>query len=254
MSRGAWRFRATIAVAILLLAGCTIDRAAVEVEQPTQTTRANPAVEPTAIPAPPPTPAFEEPTPVPPTPEPIEEPTPEPQPTAAPEISIEPVLTQPGPVAVDSISFILSTERLVSRLPGHLLVYLDSDQLAEVDIFTPIADPLGSVFANHQAVIDFITSDSGLAALNELAPVTIAGSPTRVFEGTADALDRSFYTHLDDITANEYGWFAPARMQLWVIDSPTGTVIVSAEALEDPGQFTDAVRLATEVLSTIEFG
>lgn len=242
--------------AVLMLTSCAIDRAAIEPDEPTRVDIASPAVEPTAPPVLPPTPAFQpEPTPVPPTtePTPVLTPEPEPLPTVAVEISIEPVLTQPGQITTDAASFMLSQARPVSRLPGHLLVYLDDDQLAEVDVFTPVADPAGNPFAGYQDVIDFISTNGDLSALSELAPVTIAGRATRVFEGTANALERSFFTDLADIDAAEFGWFAPARMQLWVIDAPSGTVIVSAEALEDPGQFTDAVRLATEVLSTIEF-
>lgn len=254
MNRGKNAAVVAIAAAVLLLlTSCAIDRNAIEADAPARVETTSPAVEPTAIPAPPPTAALvPEPTPLPPTAEPT--PEPEPLPTVAAEITIEPVLTQPGPIAVSGISFMLSQERLIARLPGHLLVYLDEDLLAEVDIFTPAADSSGNVFASYQDVIDFIESDADLSALQELSPVTIAGRPTRVFEGTANAVDRSFFTDVADVEAAEYGWFAPSRMQLWVIDAPANTVIVSAEALEDPGQFTDAVRLATEVLSTIEFG
>ena len=181
---------------------------------------------------------------------------PTPIPTSAPEANFAPITVQPGLIVVPvrGASFRLSTSHPLLQLGGHTLLYVDDAQDAEVDIFTPVADRDGQPFGSYQALISFITFDAAFANLTEITPVSIAGHPTRVFEGPAAATERAFVTDLASADDELFGWLPPARMRLWVIDHPAGPVIVSAESLENPGRYSEAVRLATEVLSTIDFG
>jgi len=273
---------------VLTLSGCVVDEPAIESTQgntpPTTQPAAQPspagvtetvapqfeptvpaaptaAPAPTAVPAPPtvePTATTVEPTATT-VPEPTATPAPAgptPLPTSAPEAEFVPVPASPGLIVipVQGVSFMLAETRPILQLGGHTLIYIDAEGNAEVDIFTPLATRDATPFDDYAAVISYIESDPVLAELEELTPVSIAGLPTRVFEGTADSEERVFLTELGLTGDNVLGWFPPARMRLWVIDHPDGAVIVTAESLENPGRYSEAVRLATEVLSTIDFG
>jgi len=181
---------------------------------------------------------------------------PPPLPTSAPEAEFQPVTVGPGLVAipVQGARFRLTEAHPVLQLGGHTLIYVDDERNAEVDIFTPMAEADGTAIGSYGDLITYLSSDAVFANLLELDAVSIAGFPTRVFEGTAESPDRAFITEIAAASNDQLGWFPPARMRLWVIDHPSGAVIISAESLENPGRYSDAVRLATEVLSTIEFG
>lgn len=248
-----------------VLMGCVVDDPVIE------TTAAGPeastvGVEPTPSSAvefvPTATPAPATPTPVPsptataePTPTATPVPTgPTPLPTALPG-DFEPSSVEAGLVVVPvrNARFMLGEAHPVLQLAGHTLIYVDDERTAEVDIFVPAGDRNGSPLASYDDVVSFIETDPVFDAVDELTPVSIAGFSTRVFEGTADATDRAFVTDLA-ATDETLGWFPPVRMRLWLIDHPDGPVVVSAESLEIPGRYSEAVRLATEILSTITFG
>ena len=120
------------------------------------------------------------------------------------------------------------------QLGGHTLIYVDDERNAEVDIFTPMAEADGTAIGSYGDLITYLSSDVVFANLLELDAVSIAGFPTRVFEGTAESPDRAFITEIAAASNDQLGWFPPARMRLWVIDHPSGAVIISAESLENP--------------------
>lgn len=260
------RTQRVFAIACLLAAGavgCVVD-------EPTIETTGGPA-EATATATPEPTAVVEfEPTATPapatPTPEPTPEPTSTPEPTPTPmptgptplpestDDAFEPTTVEAGLVAVPvrGASFVLDEPRPILQLPGHTLIYLDDERQGEVDIFVPAGDRDGNPLTSVDEVANFIESDATFSGVSELTAVSIAGLPTRVFEGTGVVGEKAFLTDL--AAENEQlGWFPPLRMRMWLIDHPDGPVIVSAESLEDPGRYSDAVRLATAVLSTITF-
>jgi hypothetical protein len=209
--------------------------------------------------APPPTPAIPAASPTPlPTPLPTAAPQPlaTPLPELEPNLENQPSLVQAGPVTVPVAGltqFRLSTPRPVLQLPGHTLIYLDPQRQAEVDIFSPVAAGDGTPLPSYDDVIGRLLTDPIFADVAELDPVSIAGFASRVFEGLPVTGQRGFYNDLTTISNENAGWFPPLRVRMWVIDAPRGAVIVSAETLEDPGQYSDAVRLATEILTTITF-
>ena len=248
------------------VASCVVDTPGIENAEPAATstateqpTTAPPQFEPTAPPQPTPT---LEPTAVAtatPVPAPTATPTPvgpPPLPTSAPEDEFVPATTDPGLVVVPvrGARFMLATTRPILQLGGHTLIYVDDQLNAEVDIFTPVAAADGTPIATFPDLIAVFQSDPVFSGLSELSPVSIAGLQTRVFEGTAQSPDRAFITELAAADNDQLGWFPPARMRLWVINHPDGPVVVSAESLENPGRYSEAVRLATEILSTIDFG
>jgi hypothetical protein len=147
----------------------------------------------------------------------------------------------------------LAQTRPVLQLGGHTLIYVDDERTAEVDIFIPAATGRGRVIDSYDELILYLQTAPDFAGLEELRPVSIAGFPTRVFEGTADSPDRAFITDIAALENDQLGWFPSERMRLWAIDHPDGPVIVSAESLDNPGRYSDAVRLATGILSTIDF-
>lgn len=150
-------------------------------------------------------------------------------------------------------SFRLARPRPVLQQPGHTLIYLDADRQAEVDIFTPVANDEGDALDDYNAVMVELTTNTVFADLGELEPVTIAGLPARVFEGSLITGERGFHTDTSTIGNDWAGWFPPARMRLWIIDAPSGPIVVTAESLFDPGQYDEAVRMAGGLLSTITF-
>lgn len=255
---------AAVVVAALLASACMIESPTIEpvatagdteraVAQPTA---APPVFEPTVAPAATPTPVPTS------TPAPTATPAPEPTPSTpllealTPSESVEPTVLQPGIVRVPvggATSFRLARARPVLQQPGHTLIYLDADRQAEVDIFTPVANDEGDALTDYNAVIVELTMNTVFADLGELEPVTIAGLPARVFEGSLITGERGFHTDTSTIGNDWAGWFPPARMRLWIIDAPSGPIIVTAESLFDPGQYDDAVRMAGGLLSTITF-
>lgn len=266
-----WRILLGAAALMLLTAACIVDTPGIENtqvggDQPTAVAptvaAVVPAFEPTAVPAPPTPAAQPTSTPVPTsTPAPVDPPVagPTPLPTADPNDAFVPNDVPAGPVAIPvaGTSFVLAEPRPILQLAGHTLVYIDQDLLAEVDIFTPIADRDGNSLASYPEIIQYIKTDVSFGGLQELDAVSIAGSPTRVFDGTTvvkpEAPERAFVTDPAGLTNDQLGWFPPTRARLWVIDAPSGPLMLSAESLEDPGQFEDALDLATEILSTINF-
>ena len=154
-------------------------------------------------------------------------------------------------------TFILASSRPLLQLPGHTLIYVDDARLAEVDIFTPVATTDGTPLGTYDEVVAVLLTDPRFAGVSELDPVTIDGLATRVFEGTIDPSVTEqggvFVTDAGEVGNDSAGWVAPARLRLWLIDAPAGPIALTAEAVENPGQYTDAVRLATEVLTTITF-
>lgn len=267
--RGAAGHRSARAVGLVLalsmVVGCVVDDPVIETtatgaETPTAAAEPTPSTivqfEPTEPPAPPT-----------PTPEPSPTATTEPSPTATPMPAgptplptalpddFEPAPVEPGLVVVPvrDARFMLGDSRPVLQLAGHTLIYVDDERTAEVDIFVPAGDRNGAPLAAYDDVVSLIETDPVFDAVLELTPVSIAGFSTRVFEGTAEAAERAFVTDLA-ATGEQLGWFPPVRMRLWLIDHPDGPVVVSAESFENPGRYSEAVRLATEILSTITFG
>ena len=176
-------------------------------------------------------------------------------PTAAPEADQQPTPVEPGLVVVPvrGARFMLAQTRPVLQLGGHTLIYVDDERTAEVDIFIPAGTGRGRVIDSYDELILYLQTAPDFAGLEELRPVSIAGFPTRVFEGTADSPDRAFITDIAALENDQLGWFPSERMRLWAIDHPDGPVIVSAESLDNPDRYSDAVRLATGILSTIDF-
>jgi len=259
---GHWRNGILALLMAALLASCVIDTPGIET---TDTADTPPAVAPQPTEPPP---QFEptvapEPTPLPtPTEAPAPEPTPAsapigppPLPTREPGDELLPSSADPGLVVtpVRGARFMLAQARPILQLGGHTLVYVDDELNAEVDIFTPVARADLSPIDDYEALITYFETNAGFAGLDELSPVSIAGIPTRVFEGISDTADRAFITDLTFIDDDLFGWYLPARMRLWVIDHPDGPVVVSAESAQNPGRYSEAVRLATEILSTIDF-
>lgn len=225
--------------------------------------------EPTAPPSPPtPQPTVPEtPTPAP-TPEPTAAPTaapaltvepgpdtPTPLPTVTDEAEFQPTTVAAGLIAIPVLTttFRLDDPRPILQLGGHSLIYLDDDITSEVDIFTPVALVDGTPITSYDEVISVLQS-SPLLEIAELDPVTIAGHNTRVFEGLGLERTRLFITDLNQLDDENLGWWPPDQVTLWVIDHPQRTVIVTAEAFNQSGRYDDAIDLAADILSTIDFG
>ena len=263
------RSRAAIIVASALLfaSACVVDTPEFEqAETVEDRSSSSPRFEPTAIPAPTVEPTA---TPVPeptatPEPEVEEELVPPPLPTADPLVGFVPQTQEAGRVRVPigRTTFILDEARPILQLARHTLIYVGELNPetglypAEVDIFAPVArgDDL-ALFESYEDLIGYVETSPLLTGLEELPPVTIDGLPTRVFEGTLSGdNDRVFFNDPEAIAFDDpSGWYSPTRVRMWIIDEPSNTIIVTAESLEEPGQYSDAVVLATEVLSTIDF-
>lgn len=248
-------------VLVMVLTSCVIDDPVVSTaDGAASNAGANQVpVEATAsfLPTPVPSPTAVAPTAVPtPTTGPTAVPTVAPLPTVVAVPDVAPTIVEPGTIAIPIgvTQFRLSQPRPILQLSGHTLIYVDPDREAEVDIFVPYAKGDGTLLDSYDAVIDYISTDPIFAELEELDPVTIAGVAARVFEGTTDTGIRGFHTDALVLDNENAGWFPPIRVRMWVIDDAPNPIIVTAESLFDPGQYSDAVRLATEVLSTIEFG
>ncbi|MEM7096079.1 MAG: hypothetical protein AAF567_23945 [Actinomycetota bacterium] len=244
---------------LVLLAACVVEPTEIASSVAETSTPTEPS--PTAPPPPTPTPVPPTPTaPPPPTATPTTPPTPTPRPvpTSIPPIipgpDNEPSILTEGPVSfpvAGTTSVRLDQPRPVLILPGHTLIYVDPDREAEVDIFTPIADGLGEPFTDYEAVADYLTSDPAFVDVPETDSATVAGFPARVFQGLPVTGERGFYTDASTIGNDSAGWFPPVRLRLWLIDTPNGPLVITAESLFDPGQFPEANRMVRAFLQTL---
>lgn len=250
---------ALVAIALALTA-CVIESPSIEEAAPLPTSTVPlPTVElPSFVPTAPPVPT--------PAPTSTPEPTPEaPAPgddvatltVTIPSTDMAPTPQPPGLVAVPiagTTTFRLAQPRPILQLPGHTLIYVDPDQEAEVDIFTPIATGDTTGLADFAAVVDEILTSATYGDLAELDSVSIAGFPTRVFEGNPVTGTRGFYADESTFGNESAGWYPPTRLRLWIIDTDNGPVAVTAESLIEPGQYNEAVRMAAGLLSSMTFG
>lgn len=249
-------------VAIAPLAGCVIDEPIIESTDPAAPTSGVPTVSfpptptspvatSTPTPAPPPTPT------TPPTPPPTTAPTPTPLPTTFPELGVEPTLRQGGVITVPvrgATTFRLLGPRPILQLPGHTLIYVDAERQAEVDLFTPVGDADGNRLADYLAVIDVVRTNPELPGLTEQAPTLVDGFPARVFDGVVALGTRVFVTDLAEAGNENAGWSPPVRLRMWVIDAPEQPIVLTAESLEDPGQFDVSLDIANTIIETIDLG
>lgn len=258
-----------VTVAATTLSGCVIDEPIVESTGPAVPTSGVPTVSfptpalPTATVPVAPTDAPAAATPVPPTvtpttaPTSTPEPTPTPLPTTFPEAGVEPTLRQPGTITVPvrgATTFELLGARPILQLPGHTLIYVDAERQAEVDLFTPVADADGNRLAGYLEVIDVVRTNPELPGLTEQAPTNIDGFPARVFDGVVALGTRVFVTDLAQATNENAGWSPPVRLRMWVIDAPGQPIVLTAEALEDPGQFDTSLDIANAIIDSIDLG
>lgn len=244
----------------VLAAGCVVeetDSIPLPTEQPnTEVPEVpTPVFEPTATPVPAPA----TPTPLPPTATPVPAP-PTPEATPLPNSEPAPEVDRIGPLQgllvvpiAGRTSFMLTEPRELVQLPGHTLVYLPEGTGAEVDIFTPVAAADGRTLNTIGDVVIELTTTAVFEGMSELAPVTVAGHPTRVFEGELSQSERGFYTDAAYVSDPNAGWFPPTQIRMWLIDTPQGVVAVTAEALAGSENYSDAIRLATGILATITF-
>lgn len=258
---------ALLAVALVAVS-CVIETPALDSVESAVEPTAIAQIEPTAIPRPPtpqPTaPPAPSPT-MPPAPSPEPTPTPErapepddrpqPLPTVTGDSGFEPTVVPAGLIAipVHNTTFRLAEARPILQLGGHTLIYLDDQAGSEIDIFTPVAFDDGTLIGSYEEVTSFLQSNA-LLELEESESVTIAGHSTRVFEGLGPDRTRAFITDATELKNIDLGWFPPDQLKLWVVDHPDGPVIVTAEALTDSNQYSDALALAGDILSTIDFG
>lgn len=264
-----WRRGALVCVAALfVLSGCTTQTELGDVSATAdqvstsdangvlgESTEANPddaapAFEPTTPPAP-----TAEPTAVSTaTPAPVPTPSPAPTATTSEDGDYENV-TGPIAVPVAGITVLeLFGSHPVLQLSNHTLLYLDEQRLAEVDIFVPYATGDGTVLEDFDAVAAELNNTDRFPLLDEVSTTTIDGSPALIFEGEAEAIERRFHTSAESIGDESAGWFIPLRLKLWLIDTPHGPVIVSAEGTTgNEALFAQATAMATSVLTTIEF-
>lgn len=269
--RSTTKVTAVLASLLFLATACVVDSPNIDtraagnavngVDDVTTTpTNDEPVAEPTVAPEPT---AVPEPTAAPtPTTEPTPEPTPTPgEPTTAVAV-VEPTLElAPAPVDAGRIALSvagtttvrLSETRPVLHVPGHVLIYVDDLRNAEVDIFTPIADPDGALFDDIEAIESYLLTASNVDTITSTSTVTIAGLTTQIFDvATTGDIVRTVHTDTSTLDNEAAGWFAPPLARLWLIDTPNGAVVVSAESF-DESRFDEAVRLAEEILSSIEF-
>jgi len=264
------RCAAIASLLALAATACIVEPAEIDANVSPDSSSAAAAVPTLAAPSFEPTPADAEPTEAP-APTVTTEPTPAPEPTATPEptpavpaleaqvpeLDSEPVPVPAGLIGIPVhgvTTFRLSDEQPILQLPGHALIYVDAARQAEVDIFTPIATADDLPLTTVEEVVIALTTSPALADMTELTPVSINGIPTRVFEGRPIPGERAFWVAAETQGNEAAGWFPPARLRMWLIDGPRGPVFVTAESLADPGQYSDAIRLAADILSTLTLG
>lgn len=231
---------------------------------PPAATFVEPTTPPTAVPrTPPPTVA---PTPsavptAPPTATPFPSPTPTPSgPTIAPVPTVaagsfDPLPTSGGPIHVPvagGLEFTLPIAVDASHVPGLSAFYVDPSFTSEVDVFHAYADGSGRLLTGIEDVIATIErSPIGLTRVDELE---VDGNRAVVFAGQpVTHLQNGFFTHRDFASFASSGWFTPRWTTMWVIDGPSGVVVVSAEWTDGGEAQEDAVWfLARDIVDSMK--
>jgi hypothetical protein len=128
------------------------------------------------------------------------------------------------------------------------------DDPAEVDIFFPDQTFDGEPLATADDVVAALERDPENTVTvvgarevggSEAAEVEFSGSTEFGPEGPTPTLTAS--------TVSGAGWIAPPDASLWVIETPNGLAVITAEWFEPTGR-EPALALASEILDSIVFG
>ncbi len=150
------------------------------------------------------------------------------------------------------LRFTLPEDRFVHQSPGFIAV-TQGDLPAEIDLVRVVETPDGEPIDDVDALIAIL--DEATITLEETGTTTIADLDARVFDMTAEpnpephAKDAIFRTVEDGVG----GFVAPAEGRLWVVDTPRGLLLLTAEVIE-PGavELDDMIAQAEAIFATLE--
>ena len=162
-----------------------------------------------------------------------------------------------GRVAVPvgpGVSFELREPLDAIHLPGISALYPSAARTSEVDIFVPVATADGRSLVTFEDVVDYIETDPVFASLVSLGPTDWNGISSVGFFGYGGQLQLGFTTdprRVGDVTA---GWFLAAEVELWVLDTTAGPIIVTGESLAEASdsEALETLDLMVAVLSSLE--
>jgi hypothetical protein len=144
------------------------------------------------------------------------------------------------------VSFELSDERFVRQSDG--LVGVLQRTPPGIFIFKPISDLDGNPLATSDAVVEALLADSTAEAA-EVDVSAESAYPIRSF-ATAPDSSTTFGLKWDDTPGRDHEWHTGPFTRLWIIDTPNGVVVVSAEG-EDQSVFEVATTEAIGIISTL---
>lgn len=150
------------------------------------------------------------------------------------------------------VRFTVSQDRFVHQSPGFIAVS-QRGMPAEIDLIRVVATPAGEPIDDVDALIAIL--DEATTTLEETGTATIAGLDARVFDVTAEANPRP---RVEDVifrttAGGDGGFVPPAEGRLWILDTPRGLLLLTAEVLE-PGaaDLGDMITEAETIWATLE--
>jgi len=148
---------------------------------------------------------------------------------------------------VAGLSFQLANERFVRQNDGYVGVLQRTP--SGILIFKSISDLEGSQLATSDAVVEALLADSKAEA-TEVDVSVDSAYPIRSF-ATAPETGTTFGLKWNDKPGRENEWHTGPFTRLWIIDTPDGVVVVSAESAEESA-FEGAVAEAQGIIATLQ--
>ena len=148
---------------------------------------------------------------------------------------------------VAGLSFELANERHVRQKDGWVGVLQRTS--SGIYILKPISDLDGNPLATSDAVVEALLADA-TAEATEVDVSAESAYPIREFE-TAPNSGTTFGLKWNDKTGRRNEWHTGPFTRLWIIDTPDGVVLVSAESVEESA-FEGAVTEARGIILTLQ--
>jgi hypothetical protein len=162
-------------------------------------------------------------------------------------------LVPAGPVlvpALDGARFDLASEARISQDDRAITIALGDGTL---DIFRPLSDLNGIPLPTSDAVLGVFREAP--FTITEVEPTTVAGFPARVFELTdgPGMANRDVLAIFRRSNGEVVTWPAPTTAQLWLLEAPSGPVVIAASVSEPAELPPELAEMAELVVATLAF-
>lgn len=150
------------------------------------------------------------------------------------------------------LRFVIPEDRFIHQAPGFVAI-MQPELPVEIDMVQVVETRDGTPIDTVDAAVARIAEST--TTLEEIGTATIAGADGRIFDMTAEATTAPGPEQAAFRTSEgcDCGWIPPAEGRLWLLDTPRGILLLTAEVLE-PGaaDIADVIAEAETVHATLE--